>query len=62
LKIKVKSILIIFIDIEGIVHKEFVLAGQTANFAYFCGVLRQLRENVRKLRPEIWLQKLVAAS
>jgi hypothetical protein len=28
---KVKSMLIIFFDIKGIVHKEFVLTGQTAN-------------------------------
>jgi hypothetical protein len=28
---KVKSMLIIFFDIKGIVHKEFVLAGQTVN-------------------------------
>jgi hypothetical protein len=25
---------IIFFDIKGIVHEEFVLAGQTINFAY----------------------------
>jgi hypothetical protein len=30
---------IIFFDIEGIVHKELVLAGQTVNSAYYCGVL-----------------------
>jgi hypothetical protein len=28
-KSKVKSMLIIFIDNKGIVHKEFILAGQT---------------------------------
>jgi hypothetical protein len=33
-KSKVKSTLIIFFDIERIVHKEFVLASQTANSAY----------------------------
>jgi hypothetical protein len=30
-KSKVKSMLISFFDIKGIVHKEFVLAGQTVN-------------------------------
>jgi hypothetical protein len=30
-KSKVKNMLIIFFDIKGIVHKEFVLAGQTVN-------------------------------
>jgi hypothetical protein len=28
-----------FLDIEGIVHKEFVLAGQTVNSSYYCDVL-----------------------
>jgi hypothetical protein len=33
--------------------KEFVLTNQTVNFAYYCDVLRQLRENVRRFRPEL---------
>jgi hypothetical protein len=37
---KEASMLIIFLDIKGIVHKEFVLEGQTANSAYCCDVLR----------------------
>jgi hypothetical protein len=45
-KSKVKSILIIFFDIKGIVHKEFALADQTVIFVYYCDVLRRLRENV----------------
>jgi hypothetical protein len=45
--------LIIFFDNKGIVHKEFVLAGQTVNFAYYCDVLRQLRKNARRVRPEL---------
>jgi hypothetical protein len=43
-------------DIKGIVHKEFVLAGQTVNFALYCEVLRWLREKVLKLRPKLWRQ------
>jgi hypothetical protein len=31
--------LIIFFDIKGIVPKEFILAGQTANSTYCCNVL-----------------------
>jgi hypothetical protein len=53
---KVKSMLNIFYDIKGIVHKQFVLAGQTVNSAYYCDVLWRLRESVRRLRPELWLQ------
>jgi hypothetical protein len=34
-KNKVKNVLIIFFDIKGIVHKEFVLAGQAVSSAYY---------------------------
>jgi hypothetical protein len=51
---KVKSMIIIFFDIKGIVHKEFVLAGQTVNSACYCDVLWQLYENVQKLRSKLW--------
>jgi hypothetical protein len=48
--------LIIFFDIKGIVHKEFALAGQTVNSAYYCDILWQQRESVRRLRLELWQQ------
>jgi hypothetical protein len=35
---KIKSILIIFFDINVIARKEFVLAGQTVDSAYYCDV------------------------
>ena len=50
----IKSMLIIFLDIQGIVHKEFVPPGQPVNGKFYCEVLRQLRENVRRKRPEMW--------
>jgi hypothetical protein len=56
-KSDVKSILIIFFGIKGIVHKEFVLAGQAVNSVHYCDALRLLRENVRILRHELWRQK-----
>jgi accessory gene regulator protein AgrB len=46
MKRKVKSMLIIFFYIKEIIHKGFVLAGQTVNSAYRCGILWQLCENV----------------
>jgi hypothetical protein len=45
-KSKVKSMFIIFFDIKGTVHKEFVLAGQTVSSAYYCDILRRLHENL----------------
>jgi hypothetical protein len=43
---KDKNMLISYSDIKGIVHTEFVLAGQTVNLAYYSDVLWRLRENV----------------
>jgi hypothetical protein len=40
IKSKVKSMLIIFFDIRGIIHKDFVLAGQKVNSKRYCDVLR----------------------
>jgi hypothetical protein len=37
-----KSMPIIFPDVKKIVNKEFVLADQRVNFAYYCEVLRRL--------------------
>jgi hypothetical protein len=38
-------------------HKESLLAGQTVNSTYYCDILRWLRKNGRRLRPEPWRQK-----
>ena len=46
--------LICFFDQKGIVHKEFVLPGQAVNAAFYVEVLRRLRENVRRKRPDQW--------
>jgi len=42
----VTMMLIVFSDVQGIVHWEFVPPGQTANQEFYLEVLRQLRENV----------------
>jgi hypothetical protein len=55
-KSKVKSMFIILFEIMGIVHNEFVLAGQTVNSTHY-RVLQWMRENVRRLRPKLWRQK-----
>jgi hypothetical protein len=43
MKSKVKSMLVISIDIKGTIHKEFVLASQTVKPAYYCDVLWRLK-------------------
>jgi hypothetical protein len=56
-KSTVKSMLIIFFDIKGTVHKEFILAGQTVNSSYLCKVLWRLHENVQRFCLKLWQQK-----
>jgi len=46
--------LICFFDQKGIVHKEFVPPGQRVNAAFYVEVLKRLRENVRRKRPDQW--------
>ena len=50
----VKSMLICFFDQKGIVHKKFVPPGQRVNSASYVEVLKRLRENVRRKRPDQW--------
>ena len=42
----VKTMLIVFFYVQGIVHQEFVPPGQTVNQESYLEVLRRLRENV----------------
>jgi len=46
--------LICFFDQKGIVHKEFVPPGQNVNAALYVEVLKRLRQNVRRKRPNQW--------
>jgi hypothetical protein len=41
-KSKVKTMLIVFFDSDGIIHKEFVPAGQTVNSTFYEEVLKRL--------------------
>jgi len=46
--------LIVFFDIRGIVHHEFAPEGKTLNAGFYCSVLRRLRADIRRKRPEMW--------
>jgi len=50
----VNSMLIIFFENEGIVHKEFVPKGQMVNGKLYCDVLRRMRENIQCKHPDKW--------
>lgn len=43
-----------FFDSKGVVHHEFAPEGQTVNKEYYLGVLKRLRDAVRRKRPEKW--------
>jgi len=53
-KSKFETILICFFEQEGIVHREFFPPGMMVNADFYCDVLRRLRENVRRNRPQKW--------
>nr|CAH7720056.1 unnamed protein product [Callosobruchus chinensis] len=52
-KSKVKSLLIAFFDINGVVHHEYVPAGQTVNGKFYIEVLKRLKARVFRARPEL---------
>jgi len=49
-----KSKLIVFFDIRGIVHHEYIPEGQTVKAEFCCKVLRRLRKDIRRKRLELW--------
>jgi len=44
-------VLVIFFDWQGVIHKEFVLDGQTINAVYYKGVMERLLDGIRGARP-----------
>jgi len=56
-KSNVKSMIIIFFNVKGIVHKESVPTGQTVNSGSYCEVLQRLHENVRRRCPKLWREQ-----
>ena len=52
-KSRIKTKLIVFIDVRGTVHFEFVPQGQTANAALYLEVLKRLKRRVARVGPDI---------
>lgn len=51
---KIKVMLLVFFDADGIVHHEYTPQGQTVNKEFYLDVMRRLREVVRRKRPQLW--------
>jgi hypothetical protein len=53
LKSQIKTMFIIFFNIKGIIHFEYVSQGQAVNHAYYVEIMKQLCEAVCR-RPELF--------
>ena len=50
---RVKTMIIVYFDSRGIVHKEFVPPGQTVNHVFYKDVLERLWKQVQRVRRDI---------
>jgi len=53
-KSNIKNMLIVFFDIDGLVHHEYVPRGQKVNKEFYKTVPQRLRDTVRRHHPEKW--------
>ena len=56
-KSKIKVMLIVFFDVHGIVHLEFLSQNQIINQNVYKDILRRLMRSVREKRRELWETK-----
>jgi hypothetical protein len=48
---RIKDWLIIFLDSQGVVHKEFLPEGKTINAEFYKGVMDRLLKRIQRVRP-----------
>ena len=51
---KIKVMLVVYFDLKGIVHHEFVPRGRMVNKQLYQEILARLRDAVLRKRPELW--------
>ena len=51
---RIKTMLIIFFDSQGIVHKEFILEGKTVKTEFYKGVTDRLLKHIHRVRPAVF--------
>ena len=52
-KSRVKIMLVIFFDWQGVIHKEFVPEGETINAVYYKVVMERLLNRIQRVRPGV---------
>jgi len=50
-KSRVKTMLVILFDWQGVIHKEFVSEGETINAVSYKGIMERLLNRIRRVRP-----------
>jgi hypothetical protein len=53
-KSKIKTMLVVLFDIQGIIMTQSVPPGQTVNQMYYIELLTKFRGKIRRKRPELW--------
>jgi len=48
---RIKNMLIIFFNSQGVVHKEFLPEGKTVNAEFYKGVMDRLLKRIQRVRP-----------
>jgi hypothetical protein len=51
---QIKTILITFFSVKGIIHFKFIPQSQTVTQAYYVEIMKLLCEAVHRKRPEFW--------
>jgi hypothetical protein len=55
-KSKIKTMLIISFDKQGLIHKEFVPEGQTVNSALYVETIGRFLKRISRVRPQFWAE------
>jgi hypothetical protein len=59
---RIKNMLIIFFDSQGVVHKEFVHEGKTVNAEFYKGVMVRLLQRIQRVRPAVFCSREFSCS
>ena len=54
---RIKTMLIIFFDSQGVVHKEFVPEGKTVNAEFYKGVMDRLLKRIQRVRSAVFCSR-----